>query len=329
MAYKEKVLIIRFSSLGDVVLVYPVVSKLYNAGFEVHILTQREYVSLFTSNPFVNKIISFDKNNDSLWKIIKVIREEKYVKIIDLQKNLRTFFIRIWYKGKTIVYKKYKFKRWLLVHFKINLLKNNSVIKNYLRTLKKLDIRVTSKDYNYEIFTSEKAKKMAKSLLRSRKKIVSIAPMSKWQTKIWWNYPELIKILSKKFFVVILGTKDESSKINLLVKSSKNVLNLAGRLGLQEIVEVIRRSIVLITNDSGIMHLGAGTDTSVIAIFGSTVKEFGFMPLKRNVYIIEDKSVRCRPCDYHGKERCPKSHFKCMKNISVETVLKKAEEILK
>jgi len=329
MAYKEKILIIRFSSLGDVVLVYPVIKKLHNTGFEVHIVTQKEYVSLFTSNPFINKIIAFDKNNDSLGKIIKIIKKENYFKIIDLQKNLRSLFIRICFWGKTIAYKKYKFKRWLLVNFKINLLKNNSVIKNYLGVLKKFGIKVTSKDYNYAIFTSEKAKKKIKTLLKTRKKIISIAPMSKWQTKIWWGYPELIRILSKNFFIVILGTKEEYSKIKLLINSSKNVLNLAGKLGLQEIVEVIRRSIILITNDSGIMHLGAGTDTPVVAIFGSTVKEFGFMPLKKNVFIIEDNSVKCRPCDYHGKDRCPKSHFKCMKNISVEDVLKKVEKILK
>ncbi len=330
MAYKEKILIIRFSSLGDVVLVHPVIRKLYNAGFEVHFLTQKEYIHLFTQNPYVNKIIPFNKRKDSLWKIIKIIKKENYYRIIDLQKNLRSIFILFYFFNKSFVYKKYKFRRWLLVHFKINLLKNNSVIKNYLNVLKKLNIKISSRDYNYTISTSLNIANKIKSLLKNkRKKIISIAPVAKWETKIWWGYAKLIEILSKKFFIVLLGTKEEQKRINLLIKNPKNVLNLAGKLNLLEIVEVIKNSSILITNDSGIMHLGAGTDTPLIAIFGSTVKEFGFVPLRKNVIIIESNNVKCRPCDYHGRNKCPKSHFKCMKNISVETVLNKIKKVLR
>ena len=100
MAYKEKILIIRFSSLGDVILVHPVIKKLSNSNYIVHLLTLKEYSEIFKFNPFLNKIITFDKKNETLFQLIKKIKQENYYKIIDLQKNLRSiFFMNLLFYG--------------------------------------------------------------------------------------------------------------------------------------------------------------------------------------------------------------------------------------
>ncbi|MBN1899065.1 MAG: glycosyltransferase family 9 protein [Spirochaetes bacterium] len=320
MAFKEKILIIRLSSLGDVALVHPVIKKLHQKGHRIDLLTQKEYAPLFQANPFLEKIMAWDKKKGNFSRVIKLVKDQKYDMIIDLQKNLRTFWLRIFFPGRSVTLKKYKFRRWLLINFKINFLNKNSVVKNYLATLTKLGYRTSAQDAGYEIFSLPETAKKVKKLFKKGKRFITVAPMAKWETKIWWGYKELVSMLSKKFPVLLLGTEEEAVRMKKWV-TGKNIFNLAGKLGILEMVEVIRQSSLLITNDSGIMHLGAGTETPLIAIFGCTTRGLGFFPLRDNVRIIEVDQLRCRPCDYHGKDKCPRKHFKCMKNISVEMVL--------
>jgi len=323
MAYKEKILIIRFSSLGDVILVHPVIKKLSNSNYIVHLLTLKEYSEIFKFNPFLNKIITFDKKNETLFQLIKKIKQENYYKIIDLQKNLRSILIKFFFLKKIISYKKYKFRRFLLVFFKINLLKKNYVIKNYLETLKKLKIKITEKDFNYEVFS------LKKYLIKTKNKIIAIAPYAKWQTKIWPYFDKLVEVLSKKYLIVILGSKEDKERKIFKFENNKNVLDLTGKVSILETAGILKQSNLLVTNDSGIMHLGFGCSIPILIILGSTTKEFGFIPKGKNIFIIENKNLKCRPCDYHGKNKCPKSHFKCMKDIKLNFVLKKIEKILK
>lgn len=325
---KRKILVMRFSSLGDVALVHPILKKLDKSNFEVHLLTLKEYSSLFKYNPYITKIIEFSKK-ESLLKLVGIIKKEKYYKILDLQKNLRALIIKFFFYFKTISYKKYKLQRFLLVHFKLNLLKKNLVLKNYFETLSKINIGYSERDFKFYIFYNIETKENVSKFFKKKKQYIAIAPMAKWKTKIWWGYDRLVDRLSRKYNIILLGNSDERKSIDKIKGERKNVINTAGKINLLEIVAIISKSSLLITNDSGIMHLGSGTETPIIAIFGSTVKEFGFVPIRKKVFIIEDNSVKCRPCDYHGKASCPKSHFKCMKNISLEMVLQQVERILK
>lgn len=323
---KKKILIIRFSSLGDVILISPVIKKLFVSGYEVDVLTKKKYKEFFKLNPEIKNILLLD-DYKSIWSLIKIIRSQQYYRIIDLHRNLRTLIIKLFFLFKTIVYKKYQLRRFFLVRFKLNFLKNNSVIKNYLNSLTKLNIIIKSNDYFYNLKYEIKNISRNIQLLLKKKNLITIAPFSYHFTKEWVYYPSLIQLLGKKNSIVIIGEEKDYQRANTW--KGKHVINLCGKLNFNEMIALIDGSKLLVCNDSGIMHLGAGTKTPIISFFGSTVKEFGFTPLRKGVYIIEDKSIRCRPCDLHGKSKCPQKHFLCMRNITVEKVLNYAKHYIK
>ncbi len=323
---RKKVLIMRFSSLGDVVLVHPVIKKLFDNGYKVDLLTKKKYKKLFEYNPCINEILILEEDKN-LFNIVKKIKTNNYYKILDLHRNLRTAYIKFFFFYKTITYKKYFFRRYLLFHFKINFLKGNSVIMNYLGTLGKLGLQINKKDLEYSIYTGkppgwgERVKKILK------KKMITIAPFAGHYTKEWVYYKELIDILGKKYNIIVIGEQMDSHRAEGF--NQKNLFNLCGKLDLIQITQIISKSKLLITNDSGIMHLGCGTGRPVISIFGSTVREFGFMPLRKNTVIIENDLIKCRPCHYHGRVLCPEEHFKCMREITIDRVLDDVRKYIK
>jgi len=317
---KKNILIIRLSSLGDVILVSPVIKKLHDNNYEVDLLIKKQYKDIFIYNPYIKNIIYLE-DQKTIFHLIKTIARYKYYRIIDLHNNLRTFFIKIFFFFKTITYKKYRLRRFLMVKFKINLLKHNYVIKNYLNTLNLLNISLKDSDSDYKIFLKPCKK------IKIKKNAIIIAPFARYYTKEWPYYNELIKALSKKHPVYIVGEKRESERAQKY--HDRAVTNFCGQLNLNEIAYLISKSKLLITNDSGIMHLGAGTETPLISLFGCTTRELGFFPLKNNISIIENNTLNCRPCDFHGRDICPKNHFKCLKDISTEEVLKYAKKFIK
>ncbi len=316
----RKILIIRFSSLGDVVLVHPVIKELFDNGYTVDLLTKKIYKDIFKYNTCIDNIL-FLEDHKNLFGVLKSIRENKYYRILDLHRNLRTAFIKLFFFYKTITYKKYRFRRFLFFRFRINLLKNNYVIKNYLRTLQGLGIRKRISQTDYSIFFRKPGKTAVP------KTMIVIAPFARYYTKEWVHYKGLIEILRQKYRVIIIGEQEDHSRAEKL--TGKNVLNLCGKADLDQIASLIDKSRLLITNDSGIMHLGVGTKAPVISIFGSTSAEFGFKPVRKETIVIERKDLRCRPCDYHGRHDCPKEHFKCMRDISIDRVIKDAGKFIK
>ncbi len=313
----KKILLIRFSSLGDVILISPVIKILAENNFKVYIYTKENYASVFKNNPYVEEVLVL-KKGDSVFNIVKKIRSNGFYRIIDLHKNLRTFIVKIFFPFKSITYKKYRFRRWLLIRFKINLLKNNSVILNYFSAIKKLNIKYSNLEEGYKIYYNKITDKKIQEILKE--KPVVLAPFSKWFTKEWPYFKELIKKLEGK--IVILGSKNEYKRAESLATGMDNVYNLCGRLDIAEIGYVFEKGSVFVSNDSGLLHYAAGTDIPVVAIFGSTSRELGFYPVRKNIIILENKNINCRPCHHHGRKKCPKKHFKCMRDISVESVLK-------
>lgn len=316
---KKKVLLVRFSSFGDVVLLLPVIRKLSRAGYETHVLTKKMYAEIFAANPLAAKLILLEEHKNLL-SLAARIRKENYYRIIDLHRNLRSFILRIFFLPRTLVYRKFSFRRFLFLRFRINLLKKNSVVMNYLEPLKRLGIRITPRDANYSLFIDKTAIRKKVKTLAGTGKLIVMAPFAKYPTKEWPYYGKLIKALSRAHKILIVGEKKDGKRAGLL----RPALNLCGKLTLNETAYLISRSRLFISNDSGLMHLGCGTGAKMTVLLGSTVKEFGFMPERENIRILEKKGAACRPCHYHGRLSCPKGHLDCLKGISVEEVLKHA-----
>ncbi|MDO9069228.1 MAG: glycosyltransferase family 9 protein, partial [Deltaproteobacteria bacterium] len=153
---------------------------------------------------------------------------------------------------------------------------------------------------------------------------IAIAPGAHWHTKRWSaeNYSKLIsKLVNRESGIVIVGDKNDRAIAEEIIKASgANAINLCGLLDLAQLIYVLSKAKLLVTNDTGAMHIAEAAETPVVAIFGPTVRQFGFAPWRKESRIIETE-LDCRPCALHGSKKCPKGHFNCMKLITTEQVL--------
>ena len=220
--------------------------------------------------------------------------------------------------GKLHIIKKRIFKRWLLVTYKINLLKNEpDVIGRYFETTKTLDVR-----------DAGEAPSFGKEFYPSQIKKAAICAGAKHWNKRW--LPEYFlataKILiEQNYLIEFFGTAAEREYIDTIIQQlpQDKVKNLCGEIRLADLPERMAECQVAITNDSGLMHVATAAGIPTIAIFGPTVREFGFFPRAKNTIVLENNNLDCRPCTTIGLDHCPKGHFKCMKEITPEMVMEK------
>jgi heptosyltransferase-2 len=155
--------------------------------------------------------------------------------------------------------------------------------------------------------------------------LVAVVPGAGRRTKQWPvdYFALLIRKLQKSFKVkfLLLGSKDELESCAEIEKQIKsNIINWCGKTSLLETAALLRNCNLLICNDSGLMHMATTFDLDIVAIFGPTVREFGFFPFSEKFQVIEHSNLNCRPCSYHGTNSCPKGHFRCMKEILPDQV---------
>ncbi len=308
----KKILVIRLSSFGDIILSFPLLKKLREKfpESEIHFLTKDNYREAVELNPYVHKIIFYE---GSLLNTRKKIKNENFDLIIDIHKNFRSIFISFLNAGSVKRYSKENFKKFLLVKFKLNLFKEIiPVYKKYILAARKY---FSESDTEYS--TTE--------LIFDRKRIyeeeyIVISPSSRHFTK---TYP-VIKYIAyinsqanKKF--IITGDSSETDMIicRLIEANCSNVINLCGKLNINELANVLYFSEFVICNDSAILHLAEALGKKVTSIFGSTVKEFGFFPQLKHSKVLEISDLKCRPCTHIGRESCPEGHFRCMEEVQL------------
>lgn len=299
----KKILVVRLSSLGDVVLTFPFLNILKKKFPDSYIsyLTKPEYVSVVQMNPYVNEIIPFSPK----------ISIDDFDLIFDLQNNLKTNLLLYGITKNIFRYKKNNLKKFLLVNFKKNLF--NTVIpvyKKYIETLNNVT-DLSEDDYNFSVTNL-----LFIQTNPVKEKFIIVAPSAKHFTK---RYPkdkfvEILKPVSDTYKIILTGSNSDIDKeicdyIHSEIPISQNK---CGILNFSELSTYIFNSEFVISNDSGIMHLSEALGKKVFAIFGSTVKEFGFYPQLNNSFVSEVFDLDCRPCSHIGRSSCPKGHFNCM-----------------
>ncbi|HMQ70245.1 MAG TPA: glycosyltransferase family 9 protein [Ignavibacteria bacterium] len=312
----NKILVIRLSSLGDIILSFPLLKKLREKfpSAEIHFLTKEIYLEAVKLNPVVDKILIL---NENIKNSRREIRKNQYDLIIDIHKNFRSIYLSA-FNGKSIKrYKKDNFRKFLLVNLKIDLLKNAlPVFGKYLRTISEY---LKNGDYNYT--TSELVFDKRKEI---EKDYIVIAPSSKHYTK---RYPEnkfvnfineFHKLNNIKFVLVGDSSEKDQNICGFISEKCSNTINLCGKLSLDKLAGVLYHSTKIITNDSAVLHLSEALGKSVNAVFGSTVKQFGFFPQLNDSEVFEIKGLKCRPCTHIGRDKCPEGHFKCMEEIHLK-----------
>jgi len=321
----KKVLVIRFSSLGDIILSTAVVRPLYEAGFSVDFLTLKPFDQIFIKDYRLRNIISPDKKELKGFSIIKYREKLKdYTYIIDLHKNLRSYSLTLFNSGKKVRYKKNSIKRRAYTYpFFRKLIKNDfNVVKAYTDTLKKLGIK--NSNYRPEVVITEEEKEKATYYLPE--KYIVIGTGARYENKIYRRYDRVSEILIKKGFNVVLVGSLEDKKIDRNIYPEK-VIDLRGKLTVRESLAVISKACLTISNDSAIAHMSRAVGTPVSVVFGATHPYFGFAPFKdEGIYLI--KGVSCQPCDIHGKKTCKRKSNECL-DISPEIIVDKSLSVIK
>ena len=326
----NKILIVRFSSIGDIVLTSPVIrcvkTKYPNA--EIHFLSKTVFLPVIENNPYLYKCWGI---NSALNEVLEDLKHEKFDLLIDLHKNLRTLDLKRQLKVKSTTFNKLNLKKWLLTNFKLNVLPQEHIVDRYLDSVKKYGVENDNKGLDFFIDENENIE--IKNLIPElNQKFVVLVCGAAHNTKNLTS--ELsIKLLQKLDFpIVLIGGKAEIDKGDLIVHELKkqNVYNLCGKLSLGESASIIKQSVLVITPDTGMLHIAAALNKKIISIWGNTVPEFGmypYLPGKESQFkIAEVKNLSCRPCSKIGYEICPKKHFNCINLLDLEQIKNWANE---
>ncbi len=317
----RKVLIIRFSSIGDIVLTTPVIRCLKKQlNVEIHYLTKRAYLPLLEANPWLDKIFTIEKK---VAEVTTALKQERYDCIIDLHKNLRSLQVRLALGKKTFSFKKLNFEKWLLVRFKINRLPDVHIVDRYLAAVLPLGVKNDGAGLDYFLTGQPPEIDLPKE------PYIAFAIGAAHQTK---RLPtdKIIKICRELSCpVVLLGGKPEAEEGHVIARESgTHVINFCGEISLHESAAVIRSAAKVITHDTGMMHIAAAFQKETLSVWGSTVPEFGMYPYfggagNKNA-TFQVKNLPCRPCSKIGFAQCPKGHFNCMHQIETEKIVSRA-----
>jgi ADP-heptose:LPS heptosyltransferase len=309
------------------VLTSPVVRCMKNQikNAEIHFVTKKQYVGILKSNPYIDKVHVFD---DNISDVIKHLSPEKFDYIIDLHHNFRSGRIKRNLKAKAFSVNKLNWQKMLLIQFKINHLPKKHIVDRYLETAAPLNIVNDGKGLDY--FIPEKDQfKIAELPAPFQKGYLAFVIAGTYTTK---KLPvEKISEICQKinYPVILLGGKkefDEGEKV--LSQSKGNVLNFAGKINLNKSASLVRSARLVLTNDTGLMHIAAAFKKKILSFWGNTVSDFGMTPYQSNPASkrLEVENLKCRPCSKLGYQKCPKKHFKCMNEINVDEAVKWIEE---
>ncbi|MEZ4929497.1 MAG: glycosyltransferase family 9 protein [Chitinophagales bacterium] len=326
-----KILILRFSSIGDIVLTSPVLRcvKEQVPDVRIHYATKKSYAGIVASNPYVDKVHALDKD---IKELIVELSRENFDLIIDLHNNVRTQIIKFRLRIKSKTVNKLNFEKWLLTQFKIDKLpKYNHIVDRYLYTAKTLGVKNDGKGLDFFIPKKDEIK-VSEMFPEVGDNYIAIAIGAKFFTKRL-PYTKIIEICNKlNQPIILLGGLEDLARGEEIVRHTTNqqVVTACGKLNLNQSAWVVKQAQLLITHDTGLMHIGAAFNKNMITIWGNTVPELGMYPYmdKENYKIIQVEDLSCKPCSKIGYKECPKKHFKCMNDINTDEIVKQANYYL-
>jgi ADP-heptose:LPS heptosyltransferase len=320
-----KFLIIRFSSIGDIVLTTPVIrciKKQLQA--EVHFVTKHPYKSLVEHNPYIDKIFVLESGIN---KTIAVLKHEHYDYVIDLHHNLRTAWMKLRLPGKHFSFDKLNFEKWLLVNLKINKMPALHIVDRYLHTVKTLGVKNDNEGLDYFLPQNFENESVSDTIPYESFKYVAVVIGAQHQTK---QLPvnkliSICKQLNRPF--VLLGGAADVVPANEIAKEVNQCFNACGKLSLHQSAFVLKHAAYVLTHDTGLMHIAAAFNKRIISVWGSTVPAFGMTPyfgynrMQGSAFIAEVSDLKCRPCSKIGYNACPKKHFNCMNLIDEKSII--------
>lgn len=330
-----RILIIHTAFIGDIVLSTPLIKKIKDTypDSDITYVTTPSGEAILKNNPHLNNIIVYDKRGEhkgisGVWQLGKRLRYENFNMVITPHRYLRSSIlswlsrspIRKGYdiaSGSCLFTEKIKYDR----------------TKHEVEKLLSFVDPENKKRYEIELYPGEKEKMKGDNLWKENlledKKVVVLAPGSKWFTKQWpvEYFNKLAESLKKlsNIKLIVVGGKDE---INLLIEK-EDIIDMRGKTSLLELADILSRADVVVTNDSSPIHIASAfKKPRIFALFGPTIEKFGFFPWSLNSKVFQVDGLKCRPCGIHGGKSCPEKHFKCMRDILPEEVFNEIKEYL-
>ncbi|HVU93873.1 MAG TPA: glycosyltransferase family 9 protein [Puia sp.] len=329
-----KFLIIRFSSIGDIVLTTPVPRCLKKqvATAEVHYLTKQAFRPILAANPYIDKIHCLDKHLDAT---IEALKAEDYDYVIDLHHNLRTLKVKRALKKQAFSFDKLNIQKWLLTNFKMNKLPAVHIVDRYLETLKSFGINNDGAGLDYFIPKEEELKPGDIPTSHQAGYIGLVIGAALATKRLPFHKLETICKQTQHPIILLGGPEDAETAKKLATIDPVKIYNACGLFNLNESAALVRQAKLIITHDTGLMHIAAAFKRPIISIWGNTVPEFGMTPYYGENFLyhyqggllgeqpgltLEVKGLSCRPCSKIGYNKCPKGHFKCMEEQDIQRI---------
>ena len=325
---------------GEVILTTPLIRAVrkHYPEAEIDFVVKKKFFDLVKDNPHLDHIYIFDKAQpNDLKRIKKEVRAKGYHWIIDLHKNFRSRMIRRGLKAKVTSYHKMIWKRTLLVWWGWNIFKEIiPAYQKYFQAVAPMGIEYDGEGTEVVVSTDIQnivKDKLIKGGYDTQRPLITICPGASFANKRWLpdRFARVADMLRQSYQaqIAFAGGPQDHELCKQIVQQLPfgRAFNFAGKFNLLQSAALLGQSSLVITNDSGMMHLAQAQKVPVVAIFGSTTRELGYFPLPEKSVVVENQ-VSCRPCSHNGLDKCPKGHFKCMKGITENQVIQACNKLI-
>ncbi|MBW7997247.1 MAG: glycosyltransferase family 9 protein [Candidatus Glassbacteria bacterium] len=328
------VLVVRFSSIGDVLLTTPVLRAIKTRwpGAHVAFLTKERFAAMIEGNPHVDELIRVSDSADTaeMRAVARRLIARPWHLVADLHGSIRSRLVcRSVGAAHTVRYSNHRLKRSLLIYGRLDLYgpEPPSVPERYAACLEKFGVELDDKPCELHLGDNDRAE--AAGLIDQKwdsgMKYIAVAPGAAWPIKRWpvERFAEAAQKISrqKEWKIVLLGGPGDSgtcAEVAARLPDRQKILDLSGKLSLRGAAAAVERAEFLLTNDTGLMHVATAVGTPLTAVFGPTVKQFGYFPYRPANAKVVEAELWCRPCTHNGRAKCPLGHFKCMREVGVE-----------
>jgi ADP-heptose:LPS heptosyltransferase len=332
-----KFLVIRFSSIGDIVLTTPVIRCLKKQvpGAEVHFLVKRIFYPVVQHNPYIDKLHVLDHS----WELMMhELEDENFDYIIDLHHNVRTLRIKTRLQKKSFSFYKLNIEKYVYTRTKINILPDVHIVDRYLKTVESFGVKNDGEGLDYFIAPAEEIRQEDIPVSHYAGYIGCVIGAAHGTKRLpvhkWIEFCERID-----HPVILLGGKQDAEMAKEIAAVDPiKIYNACGKFSINESADLVRRSKLIVTNDTGLMHIAAAYKKPIISLWGNTVPSFGMYPYygenflsaqKKTPYsILQTNKLWCRPCSKIGYKKCPLGHFKCMEHIRTDDITNSAQQWL-
>lgn len=321
-----KILVVRFSSIGDIVLTSSVVRALKQqlSNIELHYLTKEQFAPIVSDNPHIDSVFTLQKSID---EVVNELKKENYDWVIDLHNNIRTTSLKRKLGVKSSTFNKLNIRKFLLVKLKWNRLPKVHVVERYFEAVKSLGVKNDSLPGDYFIPDNDKIDTVTE-LGFVPNEFICVAIGAQFKTK-QMPLKLLVELVdsSTKPVVIVGGMMDRNLALEILSSTiNKDVINTCGDYNLNKSASIVSQCSKLVTNDTGMMHIAACFNVQIISVWGNTVPDLGMYPYYPNqpekFSIHQVEGLSCRPCSKIGFQECPKKHFNCMNQQNASEIIK-------